>query len=41
MAKKTDVEEVSLEKPEAIATDFGREDLNKLRDVVNFLLENA
>ena len=47
MAKKTEevsevetvaVEVVLVSKPAEIATDFGRSDLNELRDAVNFLL---
>lgn len=45
MVKKTGVIEIESEEvseevkvPQPISTDFGREDLNALRDAVNFLL---
>lgn len=45
MAKKAEVVEdvvfVAETVPQEIATDFGREDLNALRDAVNFLIRKA
>lgn len=45
MAKKTAEKEESLEtvevKPAEVSADFGRADLNELRDVVNFLLRKG
>lgn len=33
--------EISLPKPLLIATNFGREDMNELRDAVNYLISRA
>lgn len=42
MAKKTEVvEEVAVSKIALLDADFGREDLNLLRDKVNELVERA